>query len=190
MTLSSAEGRAALAALVGGVLWAAKGLGILVADYEPEYAFAVAPFFFGIAATGIAAKVDPARRRAWTATTILAVMATLAGGAAALIDVAAGDTDSFGVTVMLSVLCLLAVLIYGGWLVRHWSAIPVALAATMLIGLPVGGALSEIDERLLEIPLLAVALGWILLGLTFWRDASEPAGDTSVPASAAQSRDL
>ena len=178
------EPRAALGALVGGVLWAAKSLGILIADYEPEYAFAVAPFFFGIAALGVAAKVDPALPRERTATSVLAAVATIAGAAAALLYIATGDSTGFGLTIMVSVLCLLAVLIYGGWLVRQWSIIPFAIAATMLIGLPIGGALSEIDERLLEIPLLVVATGWILLGLTFWRNSREHTIEISMPAPA------
>jgi hypothetical protein len=180
MAISSVEARAALGAVIGGFLWAMKSLGILVADYEPEYAFAVAPFFLGIAAMGIAAKVDPALPRARTAISVLARVATLAGAAAALIYIATGDSTGFGLTIMVSVLCLLAVLIYGGWLVRRWSTIPFALAATMLIGLPIGGALSEIDERLLEIPLLVVSLGWTLLALTFRRDSRELPKDASI----------
>jgi len=176
MAIPSVEARAALGALVGGFLWAVKSLGILVADYQPEYVFGIAPFFFAVAAAGIAVKIEPARHRARMATSALAIAATITGGAAALIYVTAGDNDAFGVTIMVSVLCLLAVLIYGGWLVRQWSIIPFAIAATMLLGLPIGGALSEIDERLLEIPLLAVALEWIFLGLTFWRESHAPAG--------------
>ena len=79
MAISSVEVRAALGALVGGVLWAAKSLGILIADYEPEYAFAVAPFFFGVAAMGIAAKVDLASPHARTVTSVLAFVTMLAG---------------------------------------------------------------------------------------------------------------
>src|SRR5688572_13077310 len=81
----SNEARAAIGALIGGVLWAMKSLGILVADYEPEYAFAVAPFFFGLAAVGIAAKIVPARHQARTAMSALAVVSTLAGTAGALL---------------------------------------------------------------------------------------------------------
>jgi len=180
MTISSVEARAAVGALIGAVFWAVKSLGILLADYEPEYAFALAPFFFGVAAVGVAARIDPARRRARTVTSVLALVAMLAGGAAALLYIATGDSTGFGLTIMVSVLSLLAVLSYGGWLVRWWSIIPFALAATMFIGLPIGGALSEIDERLLELPLLAVAMGWILLGLTFWRDSREHSEATSI----------
>jgi hypothetical protein len=180
----SIQARAALAAFIGGALWAVKSLAILVADYQPAYTFELAPFFFGIAAMGVAAKVDPARSTARTATTVLAIVAMLSGAAAVLLYVVTSDSAGFGVTIMISVLCLLAVLIYGGWLVRSWSIIPFALAATMLLGLPIGGALSEIDERLLEIPLLAVAMGWILLGLTLWRDSREHAAEVSIPSTA------
>src|SRR5688500_7865843 len=149
MTISSVEARAALGALVGGFLWAVKSLGILIADYEPEYAFAAAPFFFGVAAIGGAAKVDRMRPKARTAVTVLALIAMVGGAAAAFLYVVTGDSGGFGITIMVSVICLLAVLTYGGWLVRQWSAVPFALAAAMLLGLPIGGALSEIDERLL-----------------------------------------
>jgi hypothetical protein len=29
--------------------------------------------------------------------------------------------------------------------------------------IPLGGAMAEIDERLLEVPILAIGLGWIVL---------------------------
>jgi hypothetical protein len=148
---------ATLGALTGGILWAVKGLAILIADSQPEYTFEIGLACFGVATLGIASKVSSSRRARGTVT-ILAWVAALAGIASLVTGEGAGD-----LLTMVTALSTLAVLLYGGHKVRAWSALPFYLGCIYVLSLPVGGALAAIDERLLEIPLLAVALGWIAL---------------------------
>lgn len=47
-----------------------------------------------------------------------------------------------------------------------WQRLPLVLGvATPVLLMVVGGMLSEIDERLLEVPLVLVAIAWVKLGL-------------------------
>lgn len=153
---------AALTALMGGVLWAVKGLAILVADSQPAYTFEIGLACFGVATLGIADKVSSSIV-AIRIVAILAGAAALAGIAASLMYAVAGDNDAFGFLAMVTALSTLAVLLYGGHKVKAWSTWPFYLGCLYIVSMPVGGALAGIDERLLEVPLIAVAIGWIAL---------------------------
>ena len=48
----------------------------------------------------------------------------------------------------------------------------------ILLGILIGGVLSELSERLLEVPLVAFALGWIAMGALIW-PPDEPQPDRS-----------
>lgn len=50
-------------------------------------------------------------------------------------------------------------------LLPRWSRTPFLLAWGLVLVIPIGAALEGIDERLLEIPPLAVAAGWIMLAV-------------------------
>ena len=153
---------ATLSALTGGVLWVIKSLAILVADSQPEYTFELALACFGVATLGIVDKVRSSKGATRTVT-IIACMAALSGIAAAVTYLAAGDNDAFGLLAMATAVSTLAVLFYGGRKVKAWSALPFNLGCLYVLSLPAGGALAAIDERLLEVPLLVVAMGWIAL---------------------------
>lgn len=65
-----------------------------------------------------------------------------------------------------------ALVISGLALLRSGAAVggsPLLLGIATIPAILVGGALSTIDERLLEVPILAIGLGWIVLGLAFLR---------------------
>ena len=119
-------------------------------------------------------------RGAQRTVTILAWVAALAGIAASVTHVAAGETDAFGFLTMATALSTLAVLLYGGHKMKAWSALPFYLGCLYILSLPMSGALEAIDQRLLEIPLLAVALGWIAL-------AGRMASDTRIGRLSAKS---
>ena len=70
-----------------------------------------------------------------------------------------------GLSLMVTSIALLAFLLGVGRSLREWSAIPWNLGWLMIAALPIGGLLAAIDERLLEVPLLAVSLTWVVLGL-------------------------
>jgi hypothetical protein len=148
-----------VAALLGGLAWAVKGVVILVGGDQPPLLFEGAPLLFGLGLAGVASRaVPPSRRRTSLGFSALSGLA----GLVALVSEVVGEVA--GVALAISSFTLLAGLLT---LPRHgrWPA-PLAwwIGAAMLPALVVGGILSELDERLLEIPLICLALAWIVVG--------------------------
>jgi hypothetical protein len=160
-----------VSALIGAALWVYKGVAILVSGNQPDHAFQVAPFFFGVAAvTLLYAVIGGIERPRWLLVTFgwLAVTA----GAVAAVAHFAGQEDDFGdlgyLVNFVSILVLLFMI--GGDIRRkkllpRWSFTPSLLAWELLLVLPVGAAMEGINERLLEIPLVVAASGWMMLGI-------------------------
>ncbi len=165
---------AAAAAFAGGTLWAVKALAILIADDQPAYMFEMAPFFFGIATLGVALvwetnQIQPRRRvRAF------AIAASISGAVSALASVAGLDEVVFGPALMISALSTIGVLLYTGRTLRktsslgRWSNLPWIIGWLFVAAIPVGGVLENINERLLEVPLLAISLAWIVLSTSMF----------------------
>jgi hypothetical protein len=149
-----------VAALLGGLAWTVKGIVILVGGDQPPLLFECAPMLFGIGLLGVAYfTMPPSRRR--KAPLALAAVSALAGLAALVSDLAG---EVAGVALAISSITLLIGLLT---LPRHgrWPA-PLAwrIGVAMVPALVVGGILSELDERLLEIPLICLGLAWMLVG--------------------------
>jgi hypothetical protein len=174
-----------VAAITGGALWAIKSAGILVADYQPEYIFSVAPAFFGVACIGLTSDEGSQPGAGLVVRQALGVLAACAGVIAAASYLAQGDSEVFSVAILTAMLAVLAVLLSSGRSVA--ASVPFtrrrfrsrALAWLMLASIPIGGGLAAINERLLEVPLLAVSLGWICLGAALIT-RSEVAGPETV----------
>ncbi len=160
-----------MSAFIGAVLLAYKSVAILASGDQPEHAFEIAPFFLGLATvTLLYSVIDDLRRPRW----LLMILGWLAiaGGAVAAIPHLAGRTDDFGdlgyLVNFLSTVILLF-LISGDIRQKHllpkWSFTPRLLAWVMALLIPVGGVLEGINERLLEVPLLAFAGVWMMVGL-------------------------
>jgi len=105
----------------------------------------------------------------------------LVGAVAWAIDPAlAPEGEEFAplsVVLVATALCLLGALVLLGLTSRRsrrlrWSALPFWMGVLCVPALLAGGALSEIDERLLEIPLVPFAIGWILLGYSMWHSTT------------------
>lgn len=169
-----------VSALIGAALWFYKGIAILISGNQPDHAFEVAPFFFGVAAlTLLYAVIGGIGRPRWLVAT-LAWLAVTAGVVAAVAHFA-GQEDEFGdlayLTNFVSILVLLFMI--GGDIRRKkllpkWSFTPLLLAWELLLALPVGAALESIDERLLEIPLILAASGWTMLGIAALSRSKHP----------------
>jgi hypothetical protein len=157
------------AAAAGGLLWIIKAATILSLDEQPAYTFEIAPFLFGVASIGVVLTWEGVQPGAGRHMRYLAGLATIAGAVAAIAYILQGDDGAFGLGAMVSLLAVLCVLLYTGRAIwRHralgdWSAIPWALGWVIVAAIPLGGAMAEIDERLLEVPILAIGLGWIVL---------------------------
>jgi hypothetical protein len=160
-----------VSALVGAALWTYKGVAILASGNQPDHAFQVAPFFFGVAAvTLLYAVVDGIGRPRWLLMTL--AWLTVTAGAVAAVSHFAGQEDDFGdlgyLVNFLSILVLLFMIsgdVRRRNLLPRWPFTPTLLAWELLLVIPVGAALEGIDERLLEIPLVVAASGWMMLGI-------------------------
>jgi len=149
-----------VAALLGGLAWFVKGVVILSGGDQPPFLFEVAPALFGIGLLSLAhTALPPSRRR--TAAIVLAGIVILAGLVAAVTEVVG---EVAGVAIATSSLALVVGLVT---LDRHqrWPT-PLAwwIGVAMLPAVFVGGMLSEIDERLLEVPLVGLGVAWTVVG--------------------------
>jgi hypothetical protein len=153
------------AALIGGVAWLVKGLTILIGADQPPLLFEVAPMLFGLGLVSVAhSTMPPSPRR--TAVFGCAGVATSAG-MVALVSELVGEV--VGAALAISSLTLLVGLLTVGR-ARPWPG-PLAwwIGVAMVPALIVGGLLSEIDERLLELPLICLALAWMVVGWALLR---------------------
>ena len=149
-----------LAGVLGGLAWTVKGTAILVGWDQPPLLFEVAPAFFavGLASVAYSTMAVTRRRRAVIG---LAAVSVLTGLAAILSDLVG---DLVGAALAVSSLALTFGLVT---LERHrrWPA-PLAwwIGIAMVPALLLGGALSMIDERFLEIPVVGLGLAWVVVG--------------------------
>ena len=165
-------------AVVGGGLWTTKSLAIMMTSNQPDYLFELAPSALAAAAFGLA--LVGYREHAGSRLPIgLGILAITTSGVASVSYVVRGDDEGlFGPALMITILSLIVILFWVGrplWRIREdeqWRAIPYPLAWSSVVVIPLGGLLSIINEQLLEIPLLAISIGWIWLGVAFLASTS------------------
>ena len=149
-----------VAALAGGLAWVAKGVVILGGGDQPPLLFEAATPLFGLALGSVAlSTMSPSRRRVVVlALSAISVIAGFIALASELVD------EVWGAALAVSSVGLLIGLLT---LPRngHWPA-PLAwwMGVAMVPAVVVGGALAEIDERLLEIPLVCLGITWMVVG--------------------------
>jgi hypothetical protein len=149
-----------VAALLGGLAWVVKGLVILAGGDQPPFLFEVAPLLLGIGLLSIAHRAMPRSRRR-TVAMGFASIAIIAGAVALATEVVGEVAGSAIATSSLSLVVGLVTLD------RHGrSPMPLAwwIGVGMLPAVSTGGVLSEIDERLLEVPLVGIGAAWMVVG--------------------------
>ena len=123
--------------------------------------FEAAPLFFGVALTALALTSDLRGGRRTTA--IALGLLTVTAGVVAGVTEAVGEV--WGPAIAASSLALIAGLLSLG---RRASSVPHTFAwwigVSILPALVVGGLLSAINERLLEVSILTLGLMWLWLG--------------------------
>jgi len=158
-------------ALIGAVAWAYKSLAILATGEQPDYWFELALAALGgsVLTLILAVRVRIAYRRKLTIT--LGWIAAVAGVLAGLVYIVQGDDGLFGPVSLVAVVSMVVALFTIGSeidrrdLLPRYSFGPRLLAWLFVVSIPVGGLLSAIDERLLEIGLLGVVGGWVVLAM-------------------------
>jgi hypothetical protein len=160
-----------VAAFLGGLAWVLKGGVILAGGAQPPLLFEAAPALFGWGLMSVAhCTMRPGGRRGFALA--LSAVATVAGLAALASDLVG---EVAGEALAISSVALLIGLLS---LERHrrWPA-PLAwcIGLAMLPALILGGLLAEIDERLLELPLVCLGVGWMAVGWAVLRhEAFQP----------------
>ncbi len=153
-----------LAAVAGGALWSVKSLAILLTGDQPPLMFELAPPLFGLAVAALAFDRRHRRRARWALA--LGCVAVVAGSAAFLSDLAG---ELWGPAIALAMIAVLVGLILlgtdsGRSPIGSVEWVALAIGLVTVPALLVGSALSLIDERLLEVPLVLLAGMWIWLG--------------------------
>lgn len=170
-----------LAALLGGAAWTIKGGAILLSGNQPPYLFEAAPTLFALGQLGLAALLPEGAGRLRRIGIALAALSGLAGVLAVFMLESASDESSFSPWVFASFLSNLAALIVLGIAVRRSAVsasplrwLPLGLGIMTFPLVAVGGALEQINDRLLEVPLVLLGLAWIRLGclIAFARSAA------------------
>lgn len=191
MTRSTVIRLGAVAAVVGGICWVVKAGGILITGNQPPAVFEAALGLFPVALLGLYAVVRGGGR--------LATSGLVLACAAALSAVTVGLAVVFGpddwvpredtVTVLTPFMVLagfggFASLVLLGMATRRtsslpgrWRNFPLALGVSAVPLMVVGGALEAVHERLFELPILLLGLGWVGLGWLLFR-SSGPVGTT------------
>lgn len=149
-----------VAAFLGGLAWTLKGAAILVGGAQPPLLFELAPVLFGSGLLSVAYSTMPSGRRRSTALGLASV--TIVAGLAALASDLAGKVAGAALAIS-SVGLLLGLLTLERS--RRWPA-PLAwwIGVAMVPAVLVGGLLAELDERLLEIPLVCLGVAWMAVG--------------------------
>lgn len=169
----------AATAVLGGIAWTVKGVGILATGDQLPGLFELGPPLFAVGLLGLYARIG-GRGRAAKAGLALACVSILLAGVLLVASVFASDSlpageDDF-TTLSLVIagagLSFIAGLVLLGIaarrslvLPRRWRTLPLAVGVFAVPGVMIGGgALATLNERLLEVPLVAFALGWVVIG--------------------------
>lgn len=188
---------AAAAALLGGAAWTAKAGMILATGDEPSAAFAIGFVLFPFALLGLWSTVREMDGRATWIGGLLAAGAALCAVLMVVVRAAGGEgvePSEDEVTLLtpfitLAALGTVAALIALGITARRTSALPsgyVSLPLTIgLATIPLliaGAALEGIHDRLFELPIALLGLGWIGLGIALWNAPKQhPPGGHAKP---------
>lgn len=181
---------AAVAGAVGGVAWTVKATVTLVTGDEPPDMFAIGFALFPFALLGLWSLVHTAEGRAPAVGGILASAAAVSVVMAALVRAVGGAAvePSDDEVAMLTPFIVIggfgafAALLALGLAARRaraltapYVSLPWTMGLAVIPLLIVGGALETVDERLLELPMALLGLGWIALDAAIWSAAEQHA---------------
>ncbi len=150
------------ALLIGAALIAVKCVTILITGNQPPLLFEISPMFLGLGVLLLAPALDLEGSKRWIVSAF-GLTSLIAGVGAAATEIAG---EVFGPAIATATLAAIGGAVVSGWHPRGDTR----KRALVLVGLSVvptlvvGGILSGINERLLEIGLLGYAAVWGLAG--------------------------
>ncbi|HVE98360.1 MAG TPA: hypothetical protein VNA12_04195 [Mycobacteriales bacterium] len=178
------------AAAIGGLCYVVKGGVILATGHQPPVLFEIAPIFLAVGLRALYLRLRDAGRGEGiagplTASVLGAATIATVGGLATR-----EDTVTVGVALALCSLGLVVGLVVLGRTARHLPelprvrrVVPFALGLATIPLIMVGGALESLGERLLEIPLILIGVGWTAVGWLVVAPSRHPDGTSRVRAS-------
>lgn len=174
---------AAVAAIIGGTAWLVKAAVIIATGDEPPAAFTIGFALFPFALLGLWSLVRDAGGRTPAAGGAIAAAAAVSVVLAALVRAVGGasvEPREEEITLLTPFIAVagfgtFAALFVLGVAVRRadalaspYTSLPWAMGAAAIPLLIVGAALGAVSERLFELPIALLGLGWIALGVALW----------------------
>jgi hypothetical protein len=173
--------------MVGGLFWAMKATGLMVAGVQPPVVYEIAPVFFPIVVFGLYGLLDGHRSRLARAGVALAGIAELCAIVSVLgqyLGPAEWTPTADTVTVLTPFIALSALggvvaLLLVGIVIRRtaslpgrWKGYPMYLAISVIPLIASSALFQAINPRLFELPTLVIGLEWIVLGaVMLWRQS-------------------
>lgn len=165
-------------AIAGGLAWVVKGGVILATGDEPPVAFALGMFLFPLGTLGLASLIgDGGRARtAGRALAVIAFVSAIVAGAMFAFAPASWEPTEERVTPITPFIVLggfgaIGSILLVGLAVRRarpfggrLDVLPLAIGVGAVPAILLGAALGQVNERLIEVAVVAIGLAWIVLG--------------------------
>jgi hypothetical protein len=159
-----------IAAVAAGLCWTVKAVAILATGQQPAFLFELAPVLMAFAILVLGWQLPPGKPR--TICAVVATAALLAGLAVVTGQVMLLPAIAYGIAMVGANLLILVGLVIAGLSLRRrlGAHLPLVLGLVTFPALLVGGLAAElIGERALEVPLVALGVAWIALGVQLAR---------------------
>lgn len=156
--------------MAAGLCWTVKAVAILVTGHQPALLFELSSLLMAVAVLFLGQQLPPGKRRAVCVR--VAAGALLLGLGVLIDEVMPLPTVAYSIALAGANLLILACLIMVGLSVRRrlGSPLPLVLGLVTVPALLLGGLAAEImGERALELPLLALGVAWMVLGVQLSR---------------------
>jgi ABC-type uncharacterized transport system permease subunit len=156
--------------VASGLCWTVKAVTILATGQQPALLFELAPLLMAFAVLVLGRQLPPGKPRNVCA--VVATAALLAGVAVLVGQVMPLPTVAYGIAMAGANLLILVGLVTAGLSLRRrlGAHLPLVLGLVTVPALLIGGLAAElIGERALEVPLVALGVAWIALGVRLSR---------------------
>ncbi len=169
----------ALAAMVGGAMWVAKGGLIMLGIVDLGELLIFAELFFAVGLVGLHARLAERGGRAGRIGGLLAYAAVALSAINAPYSLFFSPDGPrtpfpFSVTYFTGSLCVFVVLVFLGFaslraetLPYHWRLLPLIIGLSALLPVWIVAFVH------LELPIMVLGLGWTLLGYVLWSSSTE-----------------
>lgn len=173
--------------MLGGSAWVLKAGVIIFTGDQPPVAFEVGLVLFPFALLGLRSTLGPAGKSARVGGVVAAIAAVCAV-LTLLVRALGGEgvepsenevtlltpfITGAGVGTVVALIALGTAMRRARTLAPGYASLPLAMGLGIVPLLIVGAALEAVSERLIELPIALLGLGWIGLGIALWNVAEQ-----------------